>query len=138
VSADKKSERLEFLQDSEEYKRVAESQRTWCRRLADRFESDQPLVLEPVEREFVAGLLRFWAEQTPDAPKGKQGPPPKFDAASEALVYAMARLDGRRHGEVVDEISDRVNASRVAVEKGIKKWRAQAFARLGRADPGNQ
>lgn len=129
--------RLDFTQDADEYKRVAQNQRAFCMELAARFESDQPLVLDPHERAWVAGALQFCAIAISGQPKGKRGPEPKFDAASEAVVYAIARAAGRRHGEVVDEISDRVAASRVAVEKGISKHRAAAFALIRKPDPGN-
>lgn len=129
--------KLEFLQDAEEYRRIAESQRAFCVELAARFESAVPLTLDHRDRYFVAGLLRFWATTIPDEPKGKQGHAPKFDAASEAVVYAMARVSGRPHGEVVDEIADRVDVSRSAVEKGINKHRTAAFALIRKPDPGN-
>lgn len=151
---------LEFRQDADEYKRVAENQRIWFCALADKIrgdgeplvlmplstfhklfpkvKGDPPLTLEPLEREAVAGVLRMFAAQIPDAPKGKQGPPPKFDPASEAVIYAMGRLAGMRHGDVLEEIAYRVGVSRTAVEKQIKKWRAQAFKLLGKPDPGNE
>jgi len=135
-SGDNKA-RLDFTQDVDEYKRVAENQRAFCMELAARFEGDQPLALQPHERAWVAGALRFCATAISDQPKGKRGPESKFDAASEAVVYAMARAAGRRHGEVMDEISDRVSVSRVAVEKGIGKHRAAAFALIRKPDPGN-
>lgn len=138
MSGDRKTTHLDFLQDPDEYKRVASNQRAWARKIADKIDGAQALTLEPLEREFVAGLLRHWADNLADAPKGRQGPPPKFDPAGEAFVYAAARLSGKRHGEVVDEIADRLDVSRPAVEKGIKKWRTQAFAFLGKTDPGNQ
>lgn len=135
---DKTFPRLAFLQDPDEYKRVAEGQRTWVRKIADKLDCPQSLTLEPMEREFVAGLLRHWADNLSDAPKGRQGPASKFDPAGEALVYAAGRISGKRHGEVVDEMSDRLEVSRPAVEKGISKWRVQAFALLGKPDPDNQ
>lgn len=157
---------LEFRQDADEYKRIAENQRIWFRKLADKIRGDDqplvlvplakfhklsgknkddpPLTLEPLEREAVAGILRMFAAQIPDAPKGKQGPPPKFDPASEAVIYAMGRLSGRRHSEMIAAIADRIEESsgekisEVAVANGIKKWRAQAFKLLGKPDPGNK
>jgi len=156
---------LEFRQDADEYKRVAKNQRIWFRALADKIggdgeplvlmplstfhklfskvKGDPPLTLEPLEREAVAGLLRMFAAQIPDAPKGKQGPPPKFDPASEAVIYAMGRVLNRGHGEMIAEIADRlgingVKISDVAVANGIKKWRAEAFKLLGKPDPDNK
>jgi hypothetical protein len=129
--------KLKFLQDADEHRRIAEGQRTFCVELATRFESADPLTLDYRDRYFVAGLLRFWATTIPDKPKGKQGSAPKFDAASEAVAYAMARVAGRPHGNVVDEIADRVGVSRVAVEKGIDKHRVAAFALIRKHDPGN-
>lgn len=133
-----KKQGLDFPEDAEERTRVADNQRAFCIELAKRLEGSAPLALTQFERDWIAGALRFCAQHIAGGkPKGKRGPSPKFDASSEAVIYAAARAAGKSHGEVVDEISDRVGLSRTAVEKGIAKRRAAAFALIQKADPGN-
>jgi hypothetical protein len=143
--AQKASGRLTFEQDPEEYRRVAQNQRDYFEELARRFESNDPLDLQAYEREMVAGLLRFWANQIPvELDRKKQGPKPKFDAADAALEYALLRRKGMSNADAVEKITERisnasppqsVDISPQAVSKGIKKFRAAAFAFLSIEDP---
>lgn len=127
---------VEFHVDPDEYAHAAQSQKRLARELAEKIEAGEPIEGR-INRQIVAGILRAWADNLPEKPKGKQGPPPKFCHGSEAMSYAMHRWKGMAHGEALSEIADRVGVSEVAVNKAISKYRAGAFALIGFPDPGN-
>ena len=123
-------------QDPDKYRRIVGGQRAKALAMAEKVEQGQDL--DEIERKSIASLLRNWATNLSDKPKGKQGPKPKFDPGGEAFIYAAYRFQGMRHGEAIALIADRVGASETAVVKGVKKYRAAAFEFLGIPDPGNQ
>lgn len=120
------------------YESAAASQKALAREVAQGIADGKPLDLDQDGRDFIALILRQWADNLASKPKTKQGSPPRFDHASEALVYAKNRWKGIPHGEALAEISERVGVSEQAVEKAIRKHRAAAFAAIGIPDPGNQ
>lgn len=139
MSAGKKKGRLEFHQDADATKQVAEHQRRFCEELAAKFESNESLELERYEREWVAAALRFLVSDVISGElKGRQGPLPKFDPAAEALVYQLALAEGKLPADVIKEIVERVSASlpreegisTEAVRKGMKPHHASAAAFL--------
>lgn len=129
---------LQFLQNPDEYKRVVESQRQFAHEIAHKIEAGD--TLEPMARDFAAVVLRHWADKVlSDKPKGKQGPPPKFDPAAEAMLFAAHRgLKGDAQKDIIASIADRVGVSEEAVRKGILPYRKAAFEFAGVPDPDNQ
>lgn len=127
---------VSFYVSPEEYAKTARAQKKWVRALADDIEAGKPIEGK-IDRQAVAGILRLWADNLEEIPRGKRGPAPKFCHGSEALSYAMHRWKGLTHGQALAEIADRVGVSETAVNKAIEKHRAGAFAVFGFPDPGN-
>lgn len=123
-------------QDPDKYRRLVEGWRAKALAMAKKVEQGQEL--DEIERRSLASLLRNYAANLSDKPKGKQGPKPKFDPGNEAFIYAAYRHQGMKHGEAIALIADRVAVSETALVRGINKYRAAAFEFLGIPDPGNQ
>lgn len=128
---------VRFLISPEDYAGIVQRQRDYLEGLAARIESGEAID-DSIGMKVAAGAIRAFAASIPDKQKGKQGPSPKFCHGSEALVYAAYRSKGMPHGEALASIADRVGVSEVAVEKAIRKHRADAFNVVGIPDPGNQ
>ena len=71
-----------------EHKRVADSQRSYARELADQIEAGI-LTSDVLGRHFVGAILRGWADALPDLPKKVRGAPRKIDPGQTALMYAI-------------------------------------------------
>lgn len=130
---------MEFLQEPDEYERVALAQGAWVRTIAKKIESGEPLELDHVGCGIIADILRDWADNLSTKPKGKQGPKPKFDNKMAAYMYARGRQFGRTHKEAGDAVFDSfhedASITRQALDKAIKEHRAEAFALLRVPDP---
>lgn len=121
---------IEFNTSPDDYARVAQEQREWARRMADKIERGEPLD-RGLDRKVAAAILRGFADNLPDTAPRKAGQAPKIDAGEVALQYAALRGRGAKKGQAIAELAERWGVSDEAIRKSLKKNGDEAMRLLG-------
>ena len=118
----------------EEVARIAESQRVHTRALADLIQDGKSLD-RPLDREWVAGILRAWADQIPDSRPGKQGPRPKIDPGTLAFEFAvLVNRQNLSENAAIEALSESWDVSITAIKKQLPKFKEAALLMVPRSD----
>lgn len=113
---------IRFLTTAEEYARIAESQRKYINALADQVSQGKPLESE-FSREFVAGILRVFADQIPHKQPRKRGQAPIIDSGDVAVRFALlVNTKNKSKNEAHKELAEIFDVSVEAIKKSLKKY----------------
>ena len=122
-----KDERVTFSVPSDRHPQIAKTQREFIGSIADRVEKGEPFA-RAAERKLIAGILRAWAKQIPDALPNTQGGSAKIDPGYAAIHFAcLVNGQGRSKAEATAELAALYDASPEAVAEAIAKFEAPAM-----------
>jgi len=122
-----KDERVTFSVPSDKHPQIAKAQREFIASIADRVEKGEPFA-RAAERKLIAGILRAWAKQIPDALPNTQGGSARIDPGYAAIHFAcLVNGQGRSKEEATAELAALYGASPEAVAEAIAKFEAPAM-----------
>src|SRR5687768_14795986 len=82
-----KDHRTEFTVPTDKQKLIAKAQRDFIASMASRVQKGEPIA-RAAERNLIAGILRAWARQIPDALPNTQGGVARIDPGYAAIHFA--------------------------------------------------
>lgn len=120
-------DRVEFSVSTEKHQLIVKAQREFIDSIADRVEKGEPLE-RVAERKLIAGMLRAWARQIPDALPNSASGTPKMDPGYVAIHFAcLVNGQGRSKSEAAAELAEIYDVSPEAVGEAIAKFEMSAM-----------
>ena len=114
---------VEFAIPADKHQQVVKVQREFIGAIADRVESGEP-VARVAERKLIAGILRAWARQIPEAHEGAT----KVDPGYVAIHFAcLVNGHGRGKGQAMAELAEIYGVPAEAIEGAIAKFETSAM-----------
>jgi hypothetical protein len=130
-----RDEKVAFFIPSGKHQLVAKAQRDFIGSIADRIEKGEPIA-RAAERQMIAGILRAWARQIPDALPSSEDGVAKIEPAYAAIHFAcLVNGQGRSKEAALAELAEIYDASTEAIAEAIAKFEGRAM-RLVPKKPG--
>ena len=122
-----KNDRVEFSVSTDKHQLIVRAQRDFIDSIADRIEKGEPFA-RAAERKLIAGMLRAWAKQIPDALPGARGGAAKMDPGYVAIHFAcLVNGQGLSKSAATAELAGIYNVSAETVGEAIAKFEAPAM-----------
>ena len=119
--------RVEFSVSTDKHQMIVKAQREFIDSIADRVEKGEPFE-RAAERKLIAGMLRAWAKQIPDALPDKRGGAAKMDPGYVAIHFAcLVNGQGRSKSAATAELAEIYDVSPEAIGEAIAKFEAPAM-----------
>lgn len=119
--------RIEFSASSDKHRMIVKAQRDFIDSIADRVEKGEPFE-RAAERRLIAGMLRAWARQIPDALPHSEGGAAKMDPGYVAIHFAcLVNGQGRSKPEATAELAGIYDVSPEAIGEAIAKFEEPAM-----------
>ncbi len=121
------SDRVEFSVSPDKHQMIVKAQRDFIDSIAERVEKGEPFA-RAAERKLIAGMLRAWARQIPDALPGARGGKAKIDPGYAAIHFAcLVNGQGRSKAAATAELAGIYEVSPEAIAEAIAKFEAPAM-----------
>lgn len=126
ASADQ-TDHVEFAVRAEKHQRIAQAQRDFITSIAERVEKGEPFH-RAAELKLIAGILRAWARQIPDALPHTQRGVAKIDPGYAAIHFAcLVNGQGRSKAAATAELAEIYEVAPEVVAEAIAKFEAPAM-----------
>ena len=127
TSSDAGKDKLEFTVTAEKHPKIVKAQREFIGSIADRVEKGEPFE-RAAERKLIAGILRAWAKQIPDALPDADGGVTKVDSGYAAIHFAcLVNGQGRTKPAATAELAEIYGVSPEVVTEAIAKFEGPAM-----------
>ncbi|MEO7251144.1 MAG: hypothetical protein ABIW30_00875, partial [Arenimonas sp.] len=124
---DAKNDRIEFSVSTDKHQMIVKAQREFIDSIANRVEKGEPFE-RAAERKLIAGVLRAWSRQIPDALPNTHGGSAKIDPGYVAIHFAcLVNGQGRSKSEAAAALAEIYGVSPEAVSEAIAKFEAPAM-----------
>lgn len=121
------NDRVEFSVSPDKYQMIVKAQRDFIDSIAERVEKGEPFA-RAAERKLIAGMLRAWARQIPDALPNTRGGKAKIDPGYAAIHFAcLVNGQGRSKAAATAELAAIYEVSPEAIAEAIAKFEAPAM-----------
>ena len=122
-----KNGRVEFSVSTDKHQMIVKAQRDFIDSIADRVEKGEPFE-RAAERKLIAGILRAWAKQIPDALPNTRSGAAKIDPGYVAIHFAcLVNGHGRSKSEATAELAEIYDVSPEAIAEAIAKFEEPAL-----------
>lgn len=119
--------RVAFSVSTDKHQLIVKAQRDFIDSIADRVEKGEPFA-RAAERKLIAGMLRAWAKQIPDAPPDTQSGPARIDPGYVAIHFAcLVNGQGRSKLAATAELAEIYDVAPEAIADAIAKFEAPAM-----------
>ena len=119
--------RVEFSASTDKHQLIVKAQRDFIDSIAERVEKGEPFA-RAAERKLIAGMLRAWARQIPDALPGARSGATRMDPGYVAIHFAcLVNGQGRSKSEAAAELAEIYEVSPEAIAEAIAKFEAPAM-----------
>ncbi len=119
--------RVEFSVSTDKHQMIVKAQREFIDSIADRVEKGEPFE-RAAERKLIAGMLRAWAKQIPDALPNTRSGTAKMDPGYVAIHFAcLVNGQGRSKLDAAAELAEIYDVSPEAISEAIAKFEAPAM-----------
>lgn len=120
-------QRVEFSVSPDKQKLIVKAQRDFIDSIAERVARGEPFA-RAAERNLIAGILRAWARQIPDALPSTRGGKAKIDPGYAAIHFAcLVNGQGRSKAAATAELAEIYEVSPEAIAEAIAKFEAPAM-----------
>ena len=117
----------EFHVSTDKHQLIVKAQREFIDSIADRVERGEPIA-RAAERSLIAGMLRAWARQIPEAAPNAAGAVMKMDPGYVAIHFAcLVNGQGRSKPEATEELAGIYDVAPEAIAEAIEKFEASAL-----------
>jgi hypothetical protein len=121
------NDRVEFSVSADKHQKIVEAQRDFIDSIADRVEKGEPFA-RAAERKLIAGMLRAWARQIPDALPNTRDGAAKIDPGYAAIHFAcLVNGQGRSKSQATAELAELYEVSPEAIGEAIAKFEGPAM-----------
>lgn len=121
------NDRVEFTVSPDKHRLIVKAQREFIDSIADRVEKGEPIA-RVAERKLIAGMLRAWARQIPDALPGSRGGAARIDPGYAAIHFAcLVNGQGRSKSAATAELAGIYGVSPEAIGEAIAKFEEPAM-----------
>ena len=121
------SGRVESAVSTDKHSLIVKAQRDFIVSIADRVEQGEPFK-RGAERKLIAGILRAWAKQIPDAPPNSPSGAAKMDPGNVAIHFAcLVNGQGRTKSAATAELARIYDISPEAIREAIAKFEEPAM-----------
>ena len=122
-----KNGRVEFSVSTDKHQMIVKTQREFIDSIADRVEKGEPFE-RAAERKLIAGMLRAWAKQIPDALPNTRSGAAKIDPGYVAIHFAcLVNGQGRSKSVATAELAEIYDVSPEAIHEAIAKFEEPAM-----------
>lgn len=119
--------RVAFSISSDKHKVIVKAQREFIDSIADRVEKGEPFA-RAAERKLIAGILRAWAKQIPEAMPDPRSGAARIDPGYVAIHFAcLVNGQGRSKAAATAELAGIYEVSPEAIAEAIAKFEAPAM-----------
>lgn len=119
--------RVEFPVSADKHQLIVKAQRDFIESIADRVDKGEPFK-RAAERKLIAGILRAWAKQIPDAPPKSRGAAATMDPGRVAIHFAcLVNGEGRSKSAATGELAEIYDVSPEAIREAIAKFEEPAM-----------
>jgi hypothetical protein len=119
--------RGEFSVSSDKHQLIVKAQRDFIDSIADRVEKGEPFE-RAAERKLIAGMLRAWAKQIPDAPPDTRTGTEKINPGYVAIHFAcLVNGQGRSKPAATAELAAIYDVSPETIAEAIAKFEEPAM-----------
>ena len=130
-----KNARVEFSVSTDKHQMIVKAQRDFIDSIADRVEKGEPFA-RVAERKLIAGMLRAWARQIPDALPNTRSGAAKIDPGYVAIHFAcLVNGQGRSKSVATAELAEIYDVSPEAIHEAIAKFEGPAMRLVPRKGP---
>jgi hypothetical protein len=124
-----------FSVSIDKHRQIVKAQREFIDSIAERIEKGEPFA-RAGERHLVAGIMRAWARQLPDALPNTHGGTATIDPGYAAIHFAcLVNVEGRSKEEATAELAGIYGASPQEVTEAIAKFEAPAMRLVPKKTP---
>lgn len=121
------NEPVEFSVSADKHQLIVKAQRDFIDSIADRVEKGEPFA-RAAERKLIAGMLRAWARQIPDALPNTRGGRTRIDPGYAAIHFAcLVNGQGLGKSEATAELAEIYEVSPEAIAEAIAKFEGPAM-----------
>jgi hypothetical protein len=121
------SGRVEFSVSTDKHQLIVKAQRDFIDSIADRVEKGEPFA-RAAERKLIAGILRAWSKQIPDAPPNARSGAAKMDPGNVAIHFAcLVNGQGRSKSAATSELAGIYDVSPEAIREAISRFEEPAM-----------
>jgi len=111
----------------DKHRQIVKAQREFIDSIADRVEKGEPIA-RAGERKMIAGILRAWARQLPDALPNAQGGTAIIDPGYAAIHFAcLVNGQGRTKAAATLELAELYGATPEDIVEAVSKFEASAL-----------
>lgn len=119
--------RVEFTVSTDKHQQIVKAQRDFIDSIAGRVERGEPFA-RAAERKLIAGMLRAWARQIPDALPNTRGGKARIDPGYAAIHFAcLVNGQGRSKSAATAELAEIYEVSPDAIAAAIAKFEEPAM-----------
>lgn len=119
----------------DKHQQIVKAQREFIESIAERVEKGEPFA-RTGERSLVAGILRAWARQLPDALPNTRGGTAHIDPGYAAIHFAcLVNGHGRSKAEAAAELAQLYEATPEQIAEAIAKFEAPAMRLVPKKPP---
>ncbi|MEO8161896.1 MAG: hypothetical protein ABI588_10800 [Arenimonas sp.] len=116
-----------FSVSADKHQLMVQAQREFIDSIADRVEKGEPFE-RAGERKLVAGMLRAWAKQIPDALPDSRSGAARINPGYVAIHFAcLVNGQGRSKSTATAELAEIYNVSAEAISEAIAKFEGPAM-----------
>lgn len=116
-----------FTVSTDKHQLIVKAQREFIDSIADRVEKGEPIE-RGAERKLIAGMLRAWARQIPDALPDAQGGAARMDPGYVAIHFAcLVNGQGRSKSAATAELAEIYDVAPEAIGEAIAKFEESAM-----------
>lgn len=120
-------DRVEFSVSPDKHRMIVKAQRDFIDSIADRVARGEPFA-RAAERKLIAGILRAWARQIPDALPTTRAGATRIDPGYAAIHFAcLVNGQGRSKSAATAELAEIYEVSPEAIAEAIAKFEAPAM-----------
>jgi hypothetical protein len=129
------SDGVAFSVPAEKHRVIVEAQRDFLASIAERIEKGEPFA-RAAERKLIAGILRAWARQIPDALPQTQDGKARIDPGYAAIHFAcLVNGQGRDKAQATAELAQLYDVAPEAITEAIAKFEAPAMRLVPKKRP---
>jgi hypothetical protein len=121
------NDRDEIHVSTDKHQLIVKAQREFIDSIADRVDKGEPFA-RAAERKLIAGILRAWARQIPDAQPNARTGAAKIDPGYVAIHFAcLVNGQGRSKSAATAELAEIYDVSPEAIREAIAKFEERAM-----------
>jgi hypothetical protein len=119
--------RVESPVSTDKHQLIVKAQRDFIDSIADRVDNGEPFA-RAAERKLIAGILRAWSKQIPDAPPNAPSGAAKMDPGNVAIHFAcLVNGQGTSKSAATAELAEIYDVSAEAIREAIAKFEEPAM-----------